>query len=237
MEVDPMIPTTKSKTVLKSIRFLALGLTAFWSFAMTAQAAIVEPVTKTITVTATLEPTFEADFTFIKNTKPCPETDTSGWVTLGLTPAFTYTLTPILPDGKVGLLTTKEGYHIIIGVLNNTGRQYFITQTAVAPTGPGGSIDSAFVVNCFIDPKDGLAGAGTGTGGIWVASKKPQLFASTAKGDDNVIQIVYGISSGYNCDGVKVIDDGANGGFKALPPTFQAGTYADGGVTLTVDLQ
>ncbi len=202
-------------------------------FALPALALVEEPDDKNITVTATIEQVFDVSFSFYKDLDGC-DTDL-GSPLQGEAPPLLFTVIPNPADVTFAMVG-KEIYRVLVGVINNTGTQYVITQATSALKGPGGSkIDGAFIVNSFVDPGDGRdTTVGVGTGGVVQASKTPQLYTSlagTKQGDHpgTVVQIVYGITDGYDCSGKQVYQSDDLVGIDE-----RSGKY-EGQLTLTVD--
>lgn len=221
-------------------------------FVLPALAVVEEPSSKDITVTATIEPIFDVSFGFYKDLDGCDEDEDLGTPLQGEAPPLVFTVipNPVLPtepDDPLFAMVGKETYRVLVGVINNTGTQYTITQAATALEGPGGSrIDGAFIVNSFIDigndpkhPRDTtvgtcINGGNCTTGTIAQASQTAQLYTSldAVNNPGTVVQIVYAITDGYGCGGTKsgyTSDDLVGIGKKA-------GQYT-GQVTLTVDWQ
>lgn len=214
-------------------------------FVLPALAVVEEPPAKNITVTATIEPIFDVSFAFFKDLNGCD--DSLGDSLQGEAPPLAFTVIPnpahpIDPeDPTIFAMVGKETYRVLVGVVNNTGTQYVINQSAEALQlqGPGDStIDGAFIVNSFIDPGDERdITVGTGTGGVVQASRTTQLYTSlpkTTQGDHpgTVVQIVYGVTDGYGCDGIPngyTSDD-------LVGIDKRSGAYK-GQLTLTVDWQ
>jgi hypothetical protein len=215
-------------------------------FALPALAVIEEPDDRNITVTATIEPIFDVSFAFYNDLDGCDEGEGSlGTPLEGEAPPLVFTVIPnparpIDPDDPtIFAMVGQETYRVLVGVVNNTGTQYVITQATAALQGPGGStIDGAFIVNSFIDEGDDRdTTVGTGTGVIVQASSTTQLYislAGTSQGDHpgTVVQIVYGITDGWGCGGIPngyTSDD--------LVGIDQRSGQYDGQLTLTVDWQ
>ena len=205
---------------------------------------------KTIPATVSIPTKFVPTLAFFKDTTP--EVINNKWEERLGEPSFSFNIGFDHSEANEKILfpVARENYHIVVSVWNNTGRRYQIKHTADALENivhPGVTIPSdSYIVISNVGRKDPDDQDDTDGSDIGTFVKNPVraygstpgveviLYTSDDRGTSNKIELIYGISNGYNRDR-SIVLPGPVDPSKLMNIGTREGSYS-GNLTITVEL-